>query len=257
VNWRSTKAVLVFLLMLAALPATAASKLLRIGFHPGMAPWVMADGNRGIAVEILRDLLAEEGYRLEVVQWPFARRLQAYRLGQLDGLYAVNNRQQQMEQLHGSISRSLHSFDNVAVSIAHRAVVLDEPQDLSRWRVLAWQGAAAILPANYDFMTAVAEGRYHEVVEQDVQLPNLFSGRTDVILGDRLIMQWNLARLQKANGRQELPRLALHGLLPPNEAGVLLRDSILRARLDSRISQLRHSSRYNQYFSRYRMEPQP
>lgn len=246
-------------LALCSLPLAAQlpMKTIRVGFYPDIKPWVMADGKDGIAVDILREVLEDEGLRLEVVQLPYARKIQAYRSGNLDGLYGISSQQQQREQLIGSISRGLHSFDNVAVTLSRRKIELDEAADLSRWRVMAWQGASYMLPASYDLLAAVGEGNYLETLDQYQQLSNLLSGRVDVVLTDRLVFESNLKILARDRGQASLPQTSLHAILPPNEAAVLLRDSGLRERLDRRISQLKNSARYGQIFGRYQAEPQP
>ncbi|GHD70775.1 hypothetical protein GCM10011419_01660 [Vogesella fluminis] len=232
------------------------ARTLHVGFPEAIPPWVQAGGRTGIAIELLRSALQAEGLQLHTVQQPYARRLQAYRRGQLDALYDIGQQQQQDEQLNGSISQPLHSFDNIAVALGRRQLEIDHLRDLVRWRVMAWDGAGSSLPAGYDRLLALADGNYLEIGNQGHQLGNLLAGRVDVILCDRLIFEWQRRQLYPA-AQDHVPPLRIYPLLPPKEAGILFRDSGLRARVDARIRALRASPQYQAIFTRYGSAVQP
>lgn len=234
-----------------------AMPVIKIGFPESIPPWVNAGNQPGIAIELLQETLKAEGLMLKPVFQPYARRLQAYRHGTLDGLYDISPSQQHAEQLGGSISRPLHSFDNIAIALSRRAPSIEHTAELGKWRVLAWEGASSLLPASYDQLEAVANGRYHEIADQQKQVRSLFSGRTDVILSDRLIFEWYRRQLKSEITLDTSQPVHIYAVLPPSETGILLHDSALRARLDNRIKALKASPRYQAVFSRYGYQPQP
>lgn len=257
-RWPSIKrAVLLLGLLLGSGSAGAgAARAVYVGFPESIPPWVQAGDRAGIAIELLRSVLQAEGLHLHPVQQPYARRLQAYRRGQLDALYDITPQQQQHEQLNGSISLPLHSFDNIAVALGRRQLAIEQLSDLVRWRVMAWDGAGTALPAGYDRLLALADGNYLEAGNQGHQLLNLLAGRVDVILSDRLIFEWQRRQLLPAT-LEHPPSLRIYPLLPPKEAGLLFRDSGLCARVDARIRALKASPQYQAIFSRYGSAAQP
>ncbi|MDC7701333.1 substrate-binding periplasmic protein [Vogesella indigofera] len=255
-RWPSIKAGALLLGLLLGGGSASAARAVYVGFPESIPPWVQAGGRTGIAIELLRSALQAEGLHLHSVQQPYARRLQAYRRGQLDALYDISPQQQQYEQLNGSISQPLHSFDNVAVALGRRQLEIEQLGDLVRWRVMAWDGAGNSLPAGYDRLLALADGNYLEAGNQGHQLLNLLAGRVDVILSDRLIFEWQRRQLYPA-AQDHTPPLRIYPLLPPKEAGILFRDSGLRARVDARIRALKASPQYQVIFARYGSEAQP
>ncbi|WP_082133782.1 ABC transporter substrate-binding protein [Vogesella sp. EB] len=255
-RWPSIKAGVLWLGLLLGSGSAGAVHTVRVGFPEAIPPWVQPGGRAGIAIELLRSVLQAEGLHLHPVQQPYARRLQAYRRGQLDALYDIGPQQQQHEQLNGSISQPLHSFDNVAVALGRRQLEIEQLGDLARWRVMAWDGAGNSLPAGYDRLLALADGNYLEAGNQGHQLVNLLAGRVDVILSDRLIFEWQRRQLFPAS-LEHTPSLRIYPLLPPKEAGLLFRDSGLRARVDARIRALKASPQYQAIFTRYGSETQP
>ncbi|MDC7708378.1 substrate-binding periplasmic protein [Vogesella indigofera] len=255
-RWPSIKAGALLLGLLLGGGSASAARAVYVGFPESIPPWVQAGGRTGIAIELLRSALQAEGLHLHSVQQPYARRLQAYRRGQLDALYDISPQQQQYEQLNGSISQPLHSFDNVAVALGRRQLEIEQLGDLARWRVMAWDGAGNSLPAGYDRLLALADGNYLEAGNQGHQLLNLLAGRVDVILSDRLIFEWQRRQLYPA-AQDHTPPLRIYPLLPPKEAGILFRDSGLRARVDARIRALKACPQYQAIFARYGSEAQP
>lgn len=237
-RWPLIKRAVLLLGLLLGSAGAGAARAVYVGFPESIPPWVHAGGRDGIAIELLRSAL------------------QAYRRGRLDALYDITPQQQQHEQLNGSISLPLHSFDNIAVALGRRQLEIEQLHDLVRWRVMAWDGAGSALPAGYDRLLALADGNYLEAGNQGHQLINLLTGRVDVILSDRLIFEWQRRQLFPAT-LEHTPPLRIYPLLPPKEAGLLFRDSGLRARVDARIRALKASPQYQAIFSRYGSAAQP
>lgn len=234
----------------------AEARNIRIGFPESVPPWVNAAGKPGIAVELLRDALKANNLILEPVYLPYARRLQAYRQGTLDGLYAISPSQKADEQLIGSLTRPLHSFDNIAVALARSQLDINNVSELSQWRVMAWEGAGNALPPAYDRLLALANSRYLEGPDR-VHVRNLFNGRVDVVLSDRQAFEWQRRQLKADKSVNSSQAIRIYAILPPNEATILMRDGGLRSKLDRQIQQLRNSPRYKAIFDRYQADVQP
>lgn len=237
-------------------PAQAAG-LIRIGFPEHAPPWVNAEGKPGIAVALLREALQAEGLALQPVFYPYARRVLQYRRNEVDALYDISAVTQKRENLPGSLGRPLHSFDNLVLALQKRHLRLERPADLIGLDILAWDGAQNDLPDSFDTVAAVSQGRYRETGDQRQQVKSLFTGRVEVIMADRLVVDWYRKRLRadpQVDARQPVDVFAI---LPPREATVLWRDPALRQRIDYRIREMKNDGRYNAIFRQYDAEPQP
>lgn len=245
------------LCLLSSLLPAHAGGVIRIAFIEHSPPWVSADSRPGIAVTLLREALQAEGLALQPVFYPYARRIALYRRNEVDALYDISASTQKRENLPGSLSRPLHSFDNLALALQRRHLKLEQAADLIGLDILAWDGAQNDLPDSFDVVAAVAQGRYTETGDQRQQVKSLYAGRVDVILADRLVADWYRKRLRndpQVDARQPVDVFAV---LPPREATVLWRDPALRQRIDYRIREMKNDGRYNAIFRQYDAEPQP
>lgn len=244
------------MLALPWLPAHAAG-IIRIAFIEHSPPWVNADSRPGIAVSLLREALQAEGLALQPVFYPYARRIAMYRRGDIDALYDISATTQKREALPGSLGKPLHSFDNLALALQKRHFKLEDPADLIGLNILAWDGAQNDLPDSFDTVAAVSQGRYNETGDQRQQVKSLFAGRVDVIMADRLVLDWYRKHLRadpQVDARQPVEMFAI---LPPREATVLWRDPALRQRIDYRLREMKNDGRYNAIFRQYDADPQP
>jgi len=244
------------LLGLTIVPVRAAG-IIRIGFIEHSPPWVNADNRPGIAVALLREALQAEGLALQPLFYPYARRLALYRRNEVDALYDMSATAQKRENLAGTLGKPLHSFDNLVLGLQKRHFRLDKPADLIGLNILAWEGAQNDLPDSFDTVAAVAQGRYTETGDQRQQIKSLNAGRVDVILADRLVVDWYRKRLRNDPQLDARQPVDVFAILPPREATVLWRDPALRQRIDYRIREMKNDGRYNAIFRQYDAEPQP
>lgn len=243
-------------LVSSLLPAHAGG-VIRIAFIEHSPPWVNADSRPGIAVTLLREALQAEGLALQPVFYPYARRIALYRRNEVDALYDISAMTQKRENLAGTLGKPLHSFDNLVLALQKRHLKLEKPADLIGLNILAWDGAQNDLPEGFDTVAAVMQGRYNETGDQRQQVKSLFAGRVDVILADRLVVDWYRKHLRsdvQVDARQPVDVFAV---LPPREATVLWRDPALRQRIDYRIREMKSDGRYNAIFRQYDADPQP
>ena len=243
------------LLLLAA--QVQAAGVIKVAFPEHSPPWVGAEGRPGIAVELLREALQAEGLALQPVYYPFARRVALFRRNEVDAIYDISPATQKHINLPGTLGRSLHTFDNLAVALQKRRLKLEHVEDLIGLNILAWDGARNDLPDRFDQLEAVSQGHYNEAGDQRQQVKSLYAGRVDVILADRLVLDWYRKHTRgdvQVDTRQPVDFFAI---LPPREATVLWRDPGLRQRMDVRLREMKNDGRYNAVFRRYDAEPQP
>lgn len=239
-------------LLLWGLTASAAT-MVKVGFYESIPPWVNADHRAGIAVELLTEAMRSENVQIEPVFYPFSRRINAYRRGEVDALYDVTPVMQHDYQLPGTLGKALHSFDNMVVALQRRQLQLNALADLQPLRVIAWEGAQVDVPAQYDAVLAIANGNYSEQALQLNQVRALYLGRCDAIFIDRLIFEWYRRKL----GAEASSSVTFYPLLAPKEATVLWRVPALRQRYEAGLRRLKLDGRYDAIFRRYQSEPQP
>lgn len=243
-------------LLLLALPAHAAT-VIKVAFPESSPPWVSAGTRPGIAVELLREALQAEGLALHPVYYPIARRMALFRRNEVDALYDVSALAQKNANLPGTLGRPLHTFDNLAMALQKRHLKLERTADLVGLNILAWDGAQNDMPDSFDRVEAVSQGHYNETGDQRQQVKSLYAGRVDVILADRLVLDWYRKHLRGEAGVDVRQPVDIFAILPPREATVLWRDPVLRQRIDYRLREMKNDGRYNAVFRRYDAEPQP
>ncbi|WP_147693021.1 substrate-binding periplasmic protein [Vogesella mureinivorans] len=242
--------------LLLALPAQAAT-VIKVAFPEHSPPWVNTGVRPGIAVELLREALQAEGLALHPVYYPVARRMAMFRRNEVDAIYDISPLAQKHANLPGTLGRPLHTFDNLAMALHKRKLKLDSTADLVGLNILAWDGAQNDMPDSFDRLEAVSQGHYNETGDQRQQVKSLYAGRVDVILADRLVLDWYRKHLRGEAGVDVRQPVDIFAILPPREATVLWRDPILRQRMDYRLREMKSDGRYNAIFRRYDAEPQP
>lgn len=242
--------------LLLAWPAHAAT-VIKVAFPENSPPWVSAGARPGIAVELLREALQAEGLALHPVYYPIARRMALFRRNEVDAIYDVSPQAQKQANLPGSLGRPLHTFDNLAMALQKRHLKLERTADLVDLNILAWDGAQNDMPDSFDRLEAVSQGHYNETGDQRQQVKSLYAGRVDVILADRLVLDWYRKHLHGETAVDTRQAVDFFAILPPREATVLWRDPVLRQRIDYRLREMKNDGRYNAIFRRYDAEPQP
>lgn len=242
--------------LLLAWPAHAAT-VIKVAFPENSPPWVSAGARPGIAVELLREALQAEGLALHPVYYPIARRMALFRRNEVDAIYDVSPQAQKQTNLPGSLGRPLHTFDNLAMALQKRHLKLERTADLVDLNILAWDGAQNDMPDSFDRLEAVSQGHYNETGDQRQQVKSLYAGRVDVILADRLVLDWYRKHLHGETAVDTRQAVDFFAILPPREATVLWRDPVLRQRIDYRLREMKNDGRYNAIFRRYDAEPQP
>lgn len=246
--------VLLALLALSALPASATQEL-RIGFGLHKPPYILeprresqAAGERpglsGFEVEIVEQALAAGGYRIMAEPYPPARSLALLRAGHLDGMATVT----EGVGTGGHFSHDYIAYRNVAVTLRQRALRLDSTADLARYSVAAFQNARFILTPEYAAAVA-GHKNYTEHAQQITQNRLLYSGRVDVVIGDRLIF---LALSRKlSDGIDATQPITFHALFPTTPRKMVFRDAAVRDAFNAGLKRIRANGTYAAIEARY------
>ncbi|XLZ72334.1 transporter substrate-binding domain-containing protein [Massilia sp. SR12] len=216
--------------------------------HVGMGlpkpPYVMESGAVGLDVDIARHALAAGGYKLVGQSLPQTRALAMLRAGQLDGLRSIS------EGIGGQdfFTDSYIVYQNVATTLARRNLKLQNIEDLANYSVAAFQNASMVLGDRFSLLVS-GHSDYRELPAQITQNKLLFTGRVDVVIGDRLIFAHFSEKLDpQINARQAV---TYHRIFPESPRKAVFRDVRVRDAFNAGLKTIRANGTYDAIMRQY------
>lgn len=171
----------------------AQAQPLRIAVGANIPPYVLADQDRGIEVDIIRAVYAYLGMPIEIRYLPDRRLPHDLQGGALDAACVYSNFDSDYfsgaNDVETYSSHTTISFHNTAITLGDGPDI-DEMADLSRHSVISFINARRYL--GKEFERAVNPNRrYMEVSDQSLQVELLYSRRFKVVVSDkRIFMYW-------------------------------------------------------------------
>ncbi len=246
----SCRVLLFCLCLIGSSLGSQAAESLRISFGNALPPWVIPDAGRGILVDILKETLESEGYKILPQYDPYARRIFSFRSGKVDITIDMNQQVIAREKLEGYLSDIVYAYENYAYSLKDNGFKFTRISDLRQHSVLAWQGAKYVLGAEYAEMVA-ANPTYSEHSNQELQIKMLFAKRLDVIQLDKEIFKYFRKKVGaegKINTQQAVDSFALFG---QNRCGFIFQDRAVRDIFNQRFAELQSVGRIAEIYERY------
>lgn len=226
------------------------AKKITVVFGEVLAPWVLADTNQGIVVDIFTEAMTPLGYEIEPVYMPYARRSAAFLEGGIDVVSDMNLNTIKGHHLTGYFSDVAYSYENFAFSLQKNQFDISQLNDLKNYSVLSWQDASIHLGKAYAEM-ANNHPRYSETFDQSIQVKMLFLERYQVIQMDASIFAYYRAQISSAGEidvSQKVDRFALFGQSPN---GFMFKSEALRDQFNQQLKWLKSTGRYQKIFERY------
>jgi len=209
-----------------------------------LPPYVIAERDTGMELEIVREALALEGHTLVPSYVPFSRVLTMLQQGQADAAMTVN----EDSGIVGVFYSDSHiSYRNIAVSLAARNYPVTSVEDLGHYSVLAFQNARRYLGAEFAVMAANS-ARYQEVARQAKQITMLYAGRIDLIVLDENIFEYYRQLELRVPTDAGIRR---HTLFEPVHFKVAFARESWCQDFNRGLAKLRDSGRYQQIVSRF------
>ncbi|SMC20571.1 amino acid ABC transporter substrate-binding protein, PAAT family (TC 3.A.1.3.-) [Andreprevotia lacus DSM 23236] len=217
---------------------------LRVGFGSNKPPYVFEAERAGLDVDLVVAAARRAGYEVRPYFAPFERLRVMFAAGQLDAVATTNPQSGE----RGFYSETYILYHNAAVALASHHYVLKTPADLAEHSVSAFQRARALLGEEFASMAA-RNPRYREEPQQVVRNLLLLSGRVEVVVGDRRIINYFM---------RDVPRqvdvtqpLTWYELFPPTPYQVVFAQTAQRDRFNAGLAALRQSGEYAQIEQRY------
>lgn len=216
--------------------------------HVGMGlpkpPYIMESGTAGLDYDIAKQALAAGGYKMVGQMLPQTRALAMLRAGQLDGMLSTT------EGIGGQdyFTDAYIIYQNVATTLTRRNLKLQQIEDLSNYSVAAFQNASMVLGERFS-LVASGHSDYRELPSQITQNKLLFTGRVDVVVGDRLIFRYFSAKLEPQIDSTQL--VTYHRIFPESPRKAVFRDARVRDAFNAGLKIIRANSSYDTIVKQY------
>lgn len=228
--------VLSALLLACGLPGHAWAREVRVAFGTTREPFVFANKNSGIEIEILRTVLQRLGHELVPVYVPNARIAREFELKHVD---AATTSLPEPGAV-GYFSEPYISFENVAITLASRKLKLENVADLAKYKVVAFQKASQFLGDDYKRAVS-SRADYQEIADHMGQNRLLYRGGADAIVLERHVFEYQDKLLAAGRFPEKPQQVDIHRLFPPTLYRMRFHDMALRDNFDlefAAISQL-------------------
>lgn len=222
--------------------------ILILGVPLDRPPYVVGDG--GIEVDILRQALQLQGYKVEVHKFSHLRLQRELEKGRID-----------------ISSRYMAQNDNIALSLAYitfydviftktsLGLTIDSWADLNDKAFLGWHGFEDDLGDDFKRVYRENTRLWDGLVSQEEQCLHFWKGMADAIILDTNIFNWYRKALALQGIDTSAP-ITMHHLLPEGvsyQAG--FRDSKVRDAFDKGIAQLKENGSYQEIIDNYTQVP--
>ena len=229
--------------------STADATELTLGCGNSLPPYVIEHNDRGIALELMQRAMRRQGYRIEVLYGSNSDLAARFNRNELD-ILCISNREISPDAYF--FAEPLLVFRNFGVSLANRRIRLADVSALADYRVGAFNFAQHLLPPPFS-ATVEQSPLYTEYTDQRSQVQDLFNGKVDVIVIDRMIFRYFMSRLRRTvpDDQALKARVEYHALFPDTRYFVAFHSAELRNAFDEGMKQLRRSGEHQQIIAAY------
>lgn len=215
-----------------------------VGMGLPKPPYIMESGTAGLDYDIAKQAMAAGGYKMVGRSLPQTRALAMLRAGQLDGMLSTT------EGIGGQdfFTDPYIVYQNVATTLTSRRLVLRQIEDLSNYSVVAFQSASMVLGERFS-LTVSSHPDYREVPSQITQNKLLFTGRVDVVVGDRLIFHYFSNKLDPQIDATKA--VTYHRIFPESPRKAVFRDARVRDAFNAGLKIIRANGAYDAIMTQY------
>jgi polar amino acid transport system substrate-binding protein len=220
-------------------------KELTIFASSSIPPYVIEETKKGIVADLMTQAFALQGYNLKLVVAPNRRVEEELKQHKVDGAFNAPGLPDVF------YSDPIVEMQNVAVSLEQHHFNIVGIQDLRDKRVVSFQNAAKFIGAEYGEM-AKNNPNYSEVNHQQSQLAMLFMGRADVIVLERRIFFYFLAKAEADDTMSK--KYVIHPIFPSSPRFAAFVDARIRDIFNEGLKTLRNQGDYDKIVRSYVQE---
>ncbi|MCC2617073.1 transporter substrate-binding domain-containing protein [Aestuariibacter halophilus] len=200
-------------------------------------PYVIADGNTGFELDLVRSVFRSMGHDITPIYVPFGRSQTMLKEGMVDLTLTMT---EQMGIPSAQLSDEYVVYQNVAISLKSSKLAIDSIEQLHHHTVVAFQNASLVLGDEY--RQAVEQSRlYIELPEQRRQVEMLLMGNAAVAVMDINIFI-HLSRV--LTGENQLYNVNVHKLFPATPYRVGFKDAALKEAFNLALARFMASDQY-------------
>lgn len=175
---------------------------------------------------------------------PQARALAMLQAGQLDGLLSIST------GIGGKVhfSDTYIVYQNVAITLASRNIKLRSIEDLFGHSIPAFQSAKLLLGERFGQVVTTTPD-YRELSTQITQNKLLYSGRVDVVVGDRHIFNYYIDKLEPQIESGHL--VTIHRIFPDSPRQAAFREARVRDAFNAGLKAILADGSYDAIVNQY------
>ena len=235
-------------LILAGLPA--ASKEYLMASYPGIAPYIIQQGDTrtGIEIDVVEKSMAAMGHTVKFVAVPFGRAIKEFKAGNVDGALTISQ-SADLDLGDPHFSDNHITFQNVAISLTERALEIPDIPSLGNFDVASFEFAKQYLG---DEFAAMADNnkRYREMIPDTRPIPpTLYAGRADVVVIEINIFKHHLKNEEYLVATDE--PITIHKIFADNPFSVAFKDPAVRDQFNEGLQIIRDNGVYQEIFESY------
>lgn len=221
---------------------------IEIGVSFTIAPYVLQDEDRGIEIDLLREIFHQTRYQAIIRYLPLARSFSMFENRALDGALNVTLDTFQRPYF---LTDPIITFQNCAIQLLEADRSLNSVDDLSTGHVLAFQRSLQLL--GEDFARAVAQNPdFEEVADQRQQVFRLLKQRNaDVVVMEERIYEYYRLHAEDAGFIEASKPVKKECFFTPSHYRLAFHDKAVRDTFNRRLSEIKRSGEYYNIIKRY------
>ncbi|MFT4939701.1 MAG: polar amino acid transport system substrate-binding protein [Paraglaciecola sp.] len=234
----------VIIIIACCKPVAVNGKQLDLAVGWSKPPYVIASGNTGYELDLVRTVLHSLGHGITPIYVPFGRANVMLKQGAVDLALTVKD---SMGIDSNQLSDVYITYQNVALSLKENNIHLDTIADLKSYSIVGFQKASLLLGEAYK--DAVKKSRlYIELPEQLRQVEMLLTGHTDLVVMDINIFIHLSTELM---GENQLTNVDIHQLFAASHYKVAFKDPKLKDVFNLALADFLKSAEHQELVDKY------
>ena len=227
-----------------ALPKLSVAEDLKMAIGLALPPYVLSGTNSGIELDIVTHILASQGYSIVPKYVNFGSVGKQLQHGKVQGALTITD----ASGIKNIFYSNEHiTYQNVVVSLKQNALSIKKIEDLSKYKVIAFQDATKYLGAAY--VAAIKKSpHYLEIAKQETQVARLFKKSTQAIIMDINIFKYFRQNTKKIDTSAEVQ---IDQIFPPSPYKVGFVDKNIRDKFNVGLAAFDAGNMYDQIYKKY------